>query len=274
MGCCYGAPAINGCEIETGNDPKPLVLVRYPDACKGSLDALSSQPSVARPPTSHLETSRDSVGPSSIGDSSSWAPPRSANEQPEEAVRVESPPPSTGGPKMTSVRLGLGITASSRPGITSNSVAVGEGMHSIVGRPQGTKASPDLVRLQYRELTPEDYELLCLLDDTLPKRGTSSENVVNLLPSLLARDCGATQCNICLCELQPQMRVARLPCQHVFHMECISKWLTQCNGKCPLCLVPIEGVFEDSDAETALTFSGCGMTSSCTEAARARKRLS
>jgi len=90
-------------------------------------------------------------------------------------------------------------------------------------------------RLQYRELTPEDYELLCLLDEPLPKKNTAPPNVVSSLPRILAEDCTMTECHVCLTRLEPYLRVVSLPCGHAFHPECISRWLTQCKGTCPLC---------------------------------------
>lgn len=127
--------------------------------------------------------------------------------------------------------------------------------------------APEIVRLQYRELTPEDYELLCILDEALPKAGTTSQSTVSRLPCMMARDCLASECHICLCELQPHTRVAQLPCQHVFHQECISRWLTQCNGKCPLCMLPIECVVDSDLAKTAtavsLPFRDCSVTEAC-----------
>jgi len=90
-------------------------------------------------------------------------------------------------------------------------------------------------RLQYRELTPEDYELLCLLDENIPKKNIAPPSAVTSLPRILARDCQATECQVCLARLEPSIRVVSLPCGHAFHPECIQKWLTQCKGTCPLC---------------------------------------
>mmetsp|Transcript_50633 Transcript_50633/g.156715 ORF Transcript_50633/g.156715 Transcript_50633/m.156715 type:complete len:198 (-) Transcript_50633:115-708(-) len=106
---------------------------------------------------------------------------------------------------------------------------------------RGQHITPELVRLQYREVTPEDYDLLCLLDEALPKRGTTPESTVIRLNIVPARDCNSSTCHICLSEMQPHASVRQLPCQHAFHPECISKWLTQCKGTCPVCSLPIGG---------------------------------
>lgn len=48
---------------------------------------------------------------------------------------------------------------------------------------------------------------------------------------------GAEGCNVCaVCtdEFHSDDTVARMPCQHLFHDECISKWLGETNS-CPLC---------------------------------------
>lgn len=102
---------------------------------------------------------------------------------------------------------------------------------------------PELARLQYREVTPEDYELLCLLDEEIPKRGRKTpEALVAGLPRLRAGEDGACrQCQICLTPLAADALVFRLPCQHAaFHPACITQWLTEYSGTCPLCLRPVD----------------------------------
>ncbi|KAK4739339.1 hypothetical protein R3W88_003036 [Solanum pinnatisectum] len=43
-------------------------------------------------------------------------------------------------------------------------------------------------------------------------------------------------CSICLVEFDKEHVVCQLPrCNHVFHMECIEKWLERCQFTCPLC---------------------------------------
>eukprot|EP00928_Gymnodinium_smaydae_P046273 TRINITY_DN30826_c0_g1_i2.p1 TRINITY_DN30826_c0_g1~~TRINITY_DN30826_c0_g1_i2.p1 ORF type:complete len:298 (-),score=41.71 TRINITY_DN30826_c0_g1_i2:98-991(-) len=98
---------------------------------------------------------------------------------------------------------------------------------------------PALVRLQFRDVTPEDYDLLCSLDDTVPKRDRVPRSLVAQLPVVPSCDCEGAVCPVCLCDLLPNSQVVRLPCLHAFHSDCLSRWLTQCKGTCPLCTLPI-----------------------------------
>ncbi len=42
-------------------------------------------------------------------------------------------------------------------------------------------------------------------------------------------------CNICYEEIDVKKLHRELPCQHVFHPECVDTWLLQCNATCPIC---------------------------------------
>ncbi|GMH72140.1 hypothetical protein TrRE_jg11991 [Triparma retinervis] len=44
----------------------------------------------------------------------------------------------------------------------------------------------------------------------------------------------AELCSICLCEYENCNSVVRLPCDHLFHDDCLDKWV-QNNFRCPLC---------------------------------------
>mmetsp|Transcript_87443 Transcript_87443/g.187571 ORF Transcript_87443/g.187571 Transcript_87443/m.187571 type:complete len:204 (+) Transcript_87443:89-700(+) len=93
--------------------------------------------------------------------------------------------------------------------------------------------------LQYRDLTPDDYEMLCRLDDGVPKK-TMPRSCVDQLPRKLACDCPrASKCWVCLAELEPTTVVVSLPCGHPFHPECVARWLTECKSTCPLCAVSV-----------------------------------
>ncbi|XP_041356123.1 uncharacterized protein LOC121373517 [Gigantopelta aegis] len=47
------------------------------------------------------------------------------------------------------------------------------------------------------------------------------------------------KCTICLCEFEDGEDVRRLPCMHLFHIECVDQWLST-NKKCPICRVDIQ----------------------------------
>ncbi|CAF0822251.1 unnamed protein product [Rotaria sp. Silwood1] len=47
------------------------------------------------------------------------------------------------------------------------------------------------------------------------------------------------KCTICLCEYDQYDSVRRLPCMHLFHIECVDKWLIQ-SKRCPICRIDID----------------------------------
>ncbi|GJN37300.1 hypothetical protein PR202_gb26236 [Eleusine coracana subsp. coracana] len=47
-------------------------------------------------------------------------------------------------------------------------------------------------------------------------------------------------CCICLSKFSNDEDLRELPCAHVFHMECVDKWL-EINALCPLCKAEIGG---------------------------------
>jgi len=103
--------------------------------------------------------------------------------------------------------------------------------------------APEFARyrlLQYRDLTPDDFDLLRQLDERVPRKGRAPASLVEHLPQQQAHDCGATECAICLCEFQPHDSVTKLPCSHAFCPPCIVTWLTEHRNECPLCLASID----------------------------------
>lgn len=88
-----------------------------------------------------------------------------------------------------------------------------------------------------RELTPEDYELLLLLDnDVAPK--TVEAHKVNALPKLCFSELksrnSAEICTICFMDYEQEDEVSNLPCGHVFHHTCITRWLGSNSTRCPV----------------------------------------
>lgn len=113
--------------------------------------------------------------------------------------------------------------------------------NSMQGLSMTEQQATSFIMLQYRDLRPEDFELLCNLDEGVPRRGTAPRSLVQSFPRMKACDCDVTECRVCLQSVSPQDQILRLPCQHGFHEECITKWACEYRGDCPLCgksLVP------------------------------------
>lgn len=95
----------------------------------------------------------------------------------------------------------------------------------------------EVVELLYREITPEDYDLLLRLDELVAKKTASTE----VLAKLQAVPVGQRRhdaCGVCLMPFEgsEDEDVVNVPCPaaHEFHRPCVSKWLTQCKNSCPV----------------------------------------
>lgn len=51
-------------------------------------------------------------------------------------------------------------------------------------------------------------------------------------------------CSVCLCEYEKEDKLVSLPCNHVFHDDCITSW-TDNNTRCPLCNTDLASVCGD-----------------------------
>ncbi|KAF8087453.1 hypothetical protein N665_0585s0031 [Sinapis alba] len=73
-----------------------------------------------------------------------------------------------------------------------------------------------------------------------PKRGLDPTLIASL-PSFTVRDvASATECAVCLTVLEEQDTARELPsCKHVFHVDCVDKWLTTCST-CPVCRTEVQ----------------------------------
>lgn len=110
----------------------------------------------------------------------------------------------------------------------------------------------EAIDIMFRDLSPDDFEMLNKLDENLPKRNIVQRNTVDSLPQVEAQETGCTECGVCLVGLESRQRVCLLPCGHAFHQPCISRWLTECKNACPLCGAKIEqdaGTTTSSSAE-------------------------
>jgi len=103
-----------------------------------------------------------------------------------------------------------------------------------------------ILELQTRELTPEDYEMLSILDETIKKK-TLSQKDVELFPKQtidneLLKKLTDT-CTICMTNYGIGEHVKVLPCNHTFHSHCIDQWLTHSSVTCPLDGLSVEAFF-------------------------------
>mmetsp|Transcript_46610 Transcript_46610/g.101524 ORF Transcript_46610/g.101524 Transcript_46610/m.101524 type:complete len:385 (+) Transcript_46610:88-1242(+) len=147
----------------------------------------------------------------------------------------------------TSGRTFPGVSSGRRRSVSSllqRGLPDGDGYHDMI-LPCGL-FQEEVIELMYRDLNPEDYDLLNKLDERVSKKNTMGRNAVERLPRRLAKECECTQCGICLAEVGPKVQVAQLPCRHAFHPACISRWLTQCKSSCPLCSTPLDEARQSS----------------------------
>ncbi|GLC54051.1 hypothetical protein PLESTB_000818300 [Pleodorina starrii] len=100
---------------------------------------------------------------------------------------------------------------------------------------------PPHLLLSDRDFTPEDYELLCRLDERVENRKGAKDEQLAALPTETvgtegrrrSDGCLAT-CTICMEEVAPGDVLKRLPCLHEFHGDCVDTWL-KTKACCPIC---------------------------------------
>jgi len=104
-----------------------------------------------------------------------------------------------------------------------------------------------LMEMLNRDFTPEDYELLLLLDKSVAPKTVEEEkiqnldsNVVNNLDDL--NDLKEKSCCICMDDYGVGAKIKHLPCGHYFHDNCIGTWLTESSQNCPLDGLNVNGL--------------------------------
>lgn len=88
--------------------------------------------------------------------------------------------------------------------------------------------------LQYREITPEDYQTLLLLDEgekNFPLKLNQFQNLEKRLCNSLEAE---SSCPICLERFSKATKCVVLPCGHVLHLKCGQNWLTTYKNECPV----------------------------------------
>eukprot|EP01098_Paradermamoeba_levis_P017069 TRINITY_DN957_c0_g1_i1.p1 TRINITY_DN957_c0_g1~~TRINITY_DN957_c0_g1_i1.p1 ORF type:complete len:380 (+),score=117.19 TRINITY_DN957_c0_g1_i1:118-1257(+) len=94
-----------------------------------------------------------------------------------------------------------------------------------------------IAQLQTRDLTPEDYELLLLLDKSVKPKTVETKKVKGF-PVVVVDQENLKQfegsCTVCLVDFEIGDKVKTLPCKHYFHENCIDTWLTTSSVNCPI----------------------------------------
>ena len=97
-----------------------------------------------------------------------------------------------------------------------------------------------LVNIQNRDLTPEDYEILLRLDDTVAPKTIDKELLENLETDTVKEMTVGDMCTVCMEQYELDQTIKRLPCNHVFHAKCIDMWLEYSSRNCPIDGLPID----------------------------------
>merc|ERR1712150_109741 len=97
--------------------------------------------------------------------------------------------------------------------------------------------------MQGDDITPNDYDLLLLLDKNNEKKTMNDKEIAQISTVVLGsentniiQNWGSSTCDICLesfKELPEGTEVRHLPCNHVFCKNCIDHWFSEVSVKCP-----------------------------------------
>jgi len=90
-----------------------------------------------------------------------------------------------------------------------------------------------------RDLSPEDYDLLLRLDDTVEKKTLKGKIDQSSFPTQEITKHEESPCVVCLSEYEIGEQVTMLPCLHYFHTQCIINWLTNSSLNCPVDNLPL-----------------------------------
>ena len=106
-------------------------------------------------------------------------------------------------------------------------------------------------RAGFASMDPENltYEELTTLGELAGKVscGLTEEQVGGLMHSTYGElgeadgGRGDEPCIVCQLDFEAEDSTIKLPCSHVFHVECLRPWLSR-SKKCPYCSVEVEGI--------------------------------
>ncbi|GMI98588.1 hypothetical protein like AT2G04240 [Hibiscus trionum] len=129
----------------------------------------------------------------------------------------------------------VGIHLSSSPSSSPDSMA---------STPDSMTSTPDSMPLY------EDYDEAALERASYAKTAKKyvaefrGSNPAIRFDTLSSSERPEYDCPVCRCEFEPESEVNLLSCNHLFHRECVEKWVRYLRGTCPLCRTPL---VEDGD---------------------------
>ena len=86
----------------------------------------------------------------------------------------------------------------------------------------------------YRESHKEYYEMSLKYKQLLLKDTQMSNYTKNVIQELYKKAQENIECQVCFDEITPEAFDIRF-CGHIFHKECLLKWLEQNKKTCPIC---------------------------------------
>jgi hypothetical protein len=79
-----------------------------------------------------------------------------------------------------------------------------------------------------------DNSYIDSIEDYVNNKYKVKENNVKKAENIKVIDNICSDCTICLCNIEKKDKCKKLPCNHTFHSECITKWLNV-DLHCPIC---------------------------------------
>ncbi|XP_019164598.1 PREDICTED: RING-H2 finger protein ATL1-like [Ipomoea nil] len=78
----------------------------------------------------------------------------------------------------------------------------------------------------------------------------------------------AVECAVCLCKIEEGEEVRYLRCNHIFHRDCLDRWLATGRNSCPLCRTQVKSagrrLFDDRYQEVIVFDFFSGRQDRCT----------
>ncbi len=94
----------------------------------------------------------------------------------------------------------------------------------------------DLINQLYPDPDNMTYEELIALGDRIGEvnRGFSNDQIEKIQVVEYSKSQKENICSICFSEYKLKEKIKKLPCNHLFHINCVDTWMKK-EKKCPFC---------------------------------------